>query len=204
MKDMGDVAAMTARAVDFHGHLCPGLAIGIQAARIGLAVCGHDADEDVAAVVETDMCAVDAIQALLGCTFGKGNLVHRDFGKNAFTFYRRRDEAAVRLLVRPDAVAAVDPEFAARREAANSDPGNPAAREGLPELARRCAGRILESDPETLFARTPLPGLAPRRAAILSSLVCQHCGESVMESRTRRFAGQTLCIPCFAAVEQKV
>jgi len=25
-----------------------------------------------------------------------------------------------------------------------------------------------------------------------------------MESRTRRFDGQTLCIPCFEAVEQKI
>ncbi|MHC1789193.1 FmdE family protein [Solidesulfovibrio sp.] len=200
----GDVAAMTARAVDFHGHMCPGLAIGIQAARIGLAVCGHDADEDVAAVAETDMCAVDAIQALLGCTFGKGNLIHRDFGKNAFTFYRRSDAAAVRLVLNPDALRAIDPEFAARREAANRDPANAAAREGLPELARRCAGRILECDPQALFDRTPVAAPAPRRAAILSSLLCQGCGESVMESRTRRFAGQTLCIPCFAAVEQKV
>ena len=89
--ERADVAALTERARDFHGHMCPGLAIGIQAARIGLAVCGHDSDEDVVAVVETDMCAVDAIQALMGCTFGKGNLVHRDYGKAAFTFFRRRD-----------------------------------------------------------------------------------------------------------------
>jgi formylmethanofuran dehydrogenase subunit E len=29
------------------------------------------------------MCAVDAIRFLTGCTFGKGNLVHLDHGKNA-------------------------------------------------------------------------------------------------------------------------
>ena len=43
------------------------------------------------AVTETDMCAVDAIQALVGCTFGKGNLIFRDRGKVAFTFFRRSD-----------------------------------------------------------------------------------------------------------------
>lgn len=199
-----DVAALTKRAVDFHGHMCPGLAIGIQAARIGLAVCGHDRDEDVVAVVETDMCAVDAVQALMGCTFGKGNLVHRDWGKTAFSFYRRRDDAAVRLLARPDLHVAVDPEFAAARERANAAPDDAAAKAALPQLAARCAKRLLECEPEALFSRLAPQGLAPRRAAILTSLVCQSCGEAVMESRSRRFAGRTLCIPCFAAVEQKV
>ncbi|MBU1156998.1 MAG: TraR/DksA C4-type zinc finger protein, partial [Proteobacteria bacterium] len=34
-------------------------------------------------------------------------------------------------------------------------------------------------------------------ARILTSLVCEACGESVMESRTRRLEGRTMCIPCF-------
>ena len=204
METKDDVAALAARAVDYHGHMCPGLAIGIQAARIGLAVCGHDNDEDVVAVAETDMCAVDAIQALLGCTVGKGNLIHRDYGKNAFTFHRRRDGAAVRLLALPDLHRAIDPEFAAVRETLNAEPDNADVRALLPELAARCARRILERDPESLFTRTAPAGVAPRRAAILSSLVCDACGEAMMESRSRRFAGKTLCIPCFLAVEQKI
>lgn len=199
-----DVRSLTERAVDFHGHMCPGLAIGIQAARIGLSVCGHDRDEDVVAVVETDMCAVDAVQALTGCTFGKGNLVHRDYGKAAFTFYRRRDGAAVRLLARPDLHRVVDPEFAAVRETLNTNPDDVAAQKALPELARRCARKMLEYDPSELFRRGEPAVPAPRRAAILSSLTCERCGETMMESRSRRFAGQTLCIPCFQAVEQKI
>ena len=62
---------------------------------------GQAADEEVVALVETDMCGVDAIQYLTGCTFGKGNLIHKDYGKNAFTFYRRRDNKAVRMVARP-------------------------------------------------------------------------------------------------------
>ncbi len=88
----------------FHGHLCPGLAMGIRASEIALERIGkHAVDEEVVAVVETDMCAVDAIQFLTGCTFGKGNLIHRDYGKNAFTFVRRSDNKAIRILTKPDA-----------------------------------------------------------------------------------------------------
>jgi formylmethanofuran dehydrogenase subunit E len=61
------------KVVEFHGHMCAGLALGIRAAEVGLAEVGpHAPDEEVVAVVETDMCGVDAIQFRTGCTFGKG------------------------------------------------------------------------------------------------------------------------------------
>jgi formylmethanofuran dehydrogenase subunit E len=41
---------------EFHGHMCPGLAIGIRAAEVALDEIGpHSADEEVVAIVETDM-----------------------------------------------------------------------------------------------------------------------------------------------------
>ncbi|MGD8916559.1 MAG: FmdE family protein, partial [Syntrophobacterales bacterium] len=64
---------MVEKTVAFHGHMCPGLAVGIRAAEVALREIGpHAQDEEVVAVVETDMCGVDAIQFLTGCTFGKG------------------------------------------------------------------------------------------------------------------------------------
>ena len=68
--------------IRFHGHSCPGLALGIRAAEVALKESERAPDEEVVAVVETDMCGVDAIQYLTGCTFGKGNLIHLDYGKN--------------------------------------------------------------------------------------------------------------------------
>jgi formylmethanofuran dehydrogenase subunit E len=66
---------------NFHGHWCPGLAIGIRASEWVLKEMGKAPDEEIVAVVETDMCGVDAVQYLTGCTFGKGNLIHKDYGK---------------------------------------------------------------------------------------------------------------------------
>src|SRR4030066_311273 len=81
------------KTITFHGHSCPGLAIGIRAAELALQKLGHPEQSDLVAVVETDMCGVDAIQFLTGCTFGKGNLIHKDYGKMAFNFYdRNKDE----------------------------------------------------------------------------------------------------------------
>ena len=86
------------KAVDFHGHSCPGVAIGVIAAKYILEH-GNDfsIDEEIVAVVENDNCSVDAIQALLGTTFGKGNFKFLDHGKNNYTFYNRSKEIAVKL-----------------------------------------------------------------------------------------------------------
>ena len=63
------------RCADFHGHVCPGLAIGYRAAKAGMEwlSANRAEDEEVVAIVETDACGADAIQVLTGCTFGKGN-----------------------------------------------------------------------------------------------------------------------------------
>ena len=181
----------------FHGHWCPGLAIGIRAAEWALAEMGKAGDEEIVAVVETDMCGVDAIQYLTGCTFGKGNLIHRDYGKNAFSFYRRRDGKAVRLVTQA-AIYGEDRRTLERLHAKMQKEGlNAQETADLKAIRTGMAQRVMSSDPETLFeikeATTPIP----QKARILSSLVCEICGEAVMESRTRRFDGQTLCIPCF-------
>lgn len=63
-------------------------------------LCTRSRDEELVIVVETDMCGVDAIQFLTGCNFGKGNLIHKDYGKTAFTFYRRSDGEAARLVAK--------------------------------------------------------------------------------------------------------
>src|SRR5512147_2395515 len=86
-------------AIQFHGHLCPGLALGYRVAKAALRELGADRpqDEELVAVVENDSCAADAIQFVTGCTFGKGNLVFRDYGKHVYTFYNRRNGKGVRI-----------------------------------------------------------------------------------------------------------
>jgi formylmethanofuran dehydrogenase subunit E len=73
--------------VEFHGHTCPGLGIGFQAARILMELLNvrKAPDEELLAIVETDACGADAIQVMTGCTFGKGNFVFKNYGKHAFS-----------------------------------------------------------------------------------------------------------------------
>jgi formylmethanofuran dehydrogenase subunit E len=185
------------KIVEFHGHMCPGLATGIQAAQIALREIGpHSKDEEVVAVAETDMCGVDAIQFLTGCTFGKGNLIHRDWGKNAYTFFRRSDGKAVRIALRPDGWKR-DPEHQELRKKVDSGLASEAETARFRELHQVEARRVLETPPDRLFKTEEIQAAPPRKARIHASIICSRCGEGVMETRIRRLEGKDFCPPCF-------
>ena len=185
------------RIVAFHGHMCPGLALGIQAAHLALREIGaHAQDEEVVAIVETDMCAVDAIQYLTGCTFGKGNLVHRDVGKNAYTFWRRSDGKAIRISGRPG-VRRRDPEHQELFERLNAGDATAAERARLWELHHERSAAILAMQPDQLFTVVPVDDAPPRKARLHVSVECDSCGEETMETRIRLFRGKRLCPDCF-------
>jgi len=102
----------------FHGHVCPGLTIGYMAAKAGMEeLClNRDIDEELVTIVENDACGVDAVQVITGCTLGKGNLVYKDYGKQAFTFISRDKGKAVRVVLKPNfSIDEIDPELSKLR-----------------------------------------------------------------------------------------
>jgi len=183
-------------AIQFHGHICPGLLIGVRAAELAqkqLGV-GQDNDEELVAVVENDNCSVDAIQAILGCTFGKGNLVFKDYGKNAWTVISRNAGRAVRI---------------AQKFGSTAGPASDRFRElaGKPNLTQDEAAekealigelfeRIMSMPAEEIFTWQEVSAVPPERARIRKTVRCDLCGEGVMETRTSIRDGQTLCPEC--------
>jgi uncharacterized protein with ATP-grasp and redox domains/formylmethanofuran dehydrogenase subunit E len=167
------------RCVDFHGHLCPGLVVGYCAAKVGMQRLEVDrsSDEELIAIVENDSCAVDAVQLLTGCTFGKGNLLFRDYGKMVFTFAARPTGRSVRLCLRFNPPPQIDP--------------TPAE-----ELRQRKVEYILSQPPDHLFCIREETIELPRTARLHDSVPCESCGEMVMVTRTRRQGRRSLCIPC--------
>ena len=89
------------KCVAFHGQECPGLTIGYRAAlyAIDLLELTFSDDEQIVCITENDACGVDAIQVLLGCSVGKGNLLFHMPGKQAFSFYNRKTGKSVRLVL---------------------------------------------------------------------------------------------------------
>lgn len=157
----------------FHGHKCPGLAIGfraVEAAERELGI-GRSGDEEVVCVTENDACGVDAVQVLLSCTAGKGNLTFKPTGKMAFSFFERGSGKSVRVYLK-----------------AQNDAG--ASREEWQHA-------LLTMPLDEVFAFSD-PGFdVPEQARLFASVTCAECGEMVPEHRARMQNEKLVCLDCF-------
>ncbi len=156
--------------IAFHGHVCAGLLVGFKAAMYAIRLLDLDlyADEELACICETDTCSVDAIQVVLGCSTGGGNLFFHLTGKQAFTFFDRRTDRSVRLVLRP------------------------AAAETREEFLEYLNGK----PPEVLFeVKKPVLKL-PVIHRTLSKAVCSVCGEETDQEMLCLKNGRLICRDC--------
>jgi len=183
--------------IRFHGHSCPGIASGYRAAVAAMEALGvtRPEDEDLVAICETDACGVDAIQVIAGTTAGKGNLVIRDYGKHAFTFYNRKDGKAVRITFHRNESTETG-EFAELRKRVFSGNGTKKDEEALHELMHKATLEILHAPSDTLMKIEKITMDAPKKARIFKRVTCEECGESVADAKTKMVKGKVLCIPC--------
>ena len=164
------------RCAAFHGHVCGGLAIGYQAARLAteLLNIGYSDDEEIVCVTENDACGVDAIQVLLGCSVGKGNLLFHMRGKQAFSFYDRKNGKSVRLVLKDK------PEHITREQSMDY---------------------FLSQEPKDLFfVKEARP--IPEPARIFKSYRCACCGEMTGENWVRLVDGEYRCLDCIKAYDR--
>jgi len=161
--------------VEFHGHSCPGTALGFKIGEIVLEKFGKSKNEEIVAIVENNSCSIDAIQFMTGCTFGKGNLIFKDYGKHVYTFIDRRTRKSIRISLDKSIQELMD-KFKTKRDK-------------LPE-------KILEMDPYKLFTVKDVEVKPPKKATIYTSLKCAECNELVAEHRARIKNGKIICIPC--------
>ena len=175
--DQANAQELWQRAIDFHGHTCPGIAIGYRAAvyAMELLELEFSDDEQVVCITENDACGVDAIQSILGCSVGKGNLLFHLRGKQAFSFYRRSTGQSVRLVL------------------------NPRPR----GLSREDSLRwILEKPAAELFAVKKPTIALPESARIFDSYVCDCCGEVTGANWIRLSGDKKLCLDCYSTYDR--
>lgn len=180
----------------FHGHACPGLALGYRVSLYALKMLGDRAfDEELTATVENKSCAVDAVQVLTGCTFGKGNLVFRDYGKHVYTFIRRPSGEGIRISVDWRSPEETDKEKSLWERYMKGD----RSMEVLNIIRDGKAKKIeiiMSAKDEELFTVTKSGMALPEEARIYPSVRCAGCNEKVMEPRARLRDGKIVCIPC--------
>lgn len=183
--------------IRFHGHVCPGLLIGYRAAKAAQAHLdvSRPEDEELVAVVESDGCGIDAVQALLGCTLGKGNLIYQDHGKQVYTVICRERQRAVRIAAKPGLFNR-SPEQEAVFQKVLNDKATEEEKEAFWSMQKEKVAAMLKAAQEDLFTITDVTPEVPGKARIFKSVTCEFCGEAVMEPRARIRNGKYACIPC--------
>ena len=125
-------------------------------------------------------------------------------GKTNMAIKKSKKNRGVRAMLSPDARGGMDDEMAELMKKTGCGKATEAEKLRMGELRASLQDRFMTLPLDEMFQVTKMDHGAPRPPKILQSLTCEHCGEKTMESRTRRFAGATLCIPCFQMVEQKI
>jgi formylmethanofuran dehydrogenase subunit E len=192
------------KCAEFHGHVCPGLAIGFKAAQALMARLGASRapDEELVAIVETDACGADAIQVMTGCTLGKGNLILKNYGKHAFSLADRKRGKVFRACLRSDAIAS-DPEHLALFEKIRKGEARAEEKERFERLREKRLKKIIETDTDTLFTIEEVKADIPHEARIVESAVCDQCGEPTKADLLKEIDSRKVCIPCEQRVLRK-
>jgi len=158
----------------FHGHMCPGLAMGFHATLMAMDRMGinlHRAgDEGLVCISENDACGVDAVQWITGCTTGKGNMIIHLTGKFAWSFYDRSSGKSIRIVMKPMDLTGD------RTETMN---------------------RILHAPDDEIYDTGDVKEPLPEHARIFRSVVCSECGEAAREDLIRLQDGKFVCLQCF-------
>ncbi|MBI5204712.1 MAG: TraR/DksA C4-type zinc finger protein [Nitrospirae bacterium] len=183
--------------VKFHGHMCPGLALGYRVSAFALKELGRKAsDEEIVAIVENNSCAVDAVQVMTGCTFGKGNLIFKDYGKQVYTFIKRPSGKAIRISIdwTPPPETEKEKEMWQRYMKGNR---STTVMKAVHKRKTKKIDSILKAKDSELFKIKNVTVTLPDAARIYPSVRCEKCGEKTMEPRLRVKNGKMVCMPCF-------
>lgn len=175
----------------FHTRRAPGIPIAVEMVLRARAKLGNA--EKLCAVAETSTCLPDAIQFLLGCTIGNGDLrMMPEIGRYALTLYDRKNGGkGVRIFVDQNRIDAEKmPEthrFFLRKRSEEVKKGGAARKASAEVIVNEFLnnGRDIFSLQDVVVADTSKPPLK-------EVVVCPKCGESFSVTQPN----QTLCLVC--------
>lgn len=186
------------RVVDFHGHICPELALGGKFCEFVQSLLEKEtvANTDLSIISENTTSALDAIQVLLGVTVGNQRLMVLDYGKHNYTLFSRQHHRGWKLRLK--SIYYGDEETYLGLE--NKIMHNEAMLEDMVRFKQLLDSRvrfILELPPEELFAIEEVDANARPQESASVYLTCSVCGEQVLASRSVESRNSIFCLPCF-------
>ncbi len=186
------------QSVQFHGHTCPGLAIGFRAAQLALRELFK---EDIPlekrwTQVDSSYCAcgIDAVQILTGCSTGKGNLVVKDWGKEVYTFGISGKPEALRIVIKKEAWPP-DKFWETRKKVMSGEAGEE-ERENFLQMREKATKAALELSEEDFCTYSWIKKEFPAKKYEFKLVDCPSCGEPVQENRLQEWEGKNVCGSC--------
>lgn len=186
------LAALLRESARRHHHLCPRQILGVRLGLCGLRALGlsgrdslprfFNRDKQLLTFVETDGCGADGIAVAVGCSIGQRTMRVYDFGKVAATLLDTQSGRAVRVSPFPDA----------RSLALQCAPNAPSNWHAYLE-----AYRIIPDDElvwvQEVAILQPLDEILSTPDA---RVVCDICGEEIINEREIATGSGTLCRSC--------
>ena len=199
-----DLRGLLERSAEIHGHYCPGLAIGVKAAYIAckkLDIVKSDGMEKIMTITECNNCSVDGIQTVSGCTLGNNALIYKDFGKTAFTFYKRGAGSGLRLVAKSFSTGEDDPlekeaDALFDKAVKKREQLTPEESKRFSELWKIRSYKVLEASDDKIFDIETVDEPKIEYAPMYDSIKCSVCGENVMETRIRMKNSEPICVAC--------
>ncbi|MFI9810023.1 FmdE family protein [Streptomyces sp. NPDC052301] len=181
--------------VAFHRHECPGAAFGVRVAEAALSRL--DTSQDGLVVVsEIDTCAVDALQVLTGCTYGKRNLLHQDNGRNVFTFWEHGNGKGLRIRAKADSIVYRTKELWELSDRIENGTASPQDESRFAELQAERTVQLLQVDEEEILTVDEVEGAAPQPKRLAPVDTCEECGEPTSVETLHDHRGRMLCPAC--------
>jgi formylmethanofuran dehydrogenase subunit E len=172
-------------AARHHDHLCPRQVLGVRMGMYAAELFHLDlpqSDKRLFTFVETDGCLIDGLAVATGCWVGNRTMRVMDYGKSAATFVDTLTERAIRIAPTRDSRSRA-------LQYARHAPDRWHAQLG--------AYQIMPNE-ELLSAQAVT--LTVSLAKIISThghrVVCEQCGEDIINEREVRADGEILCCAC--------
>ena len=184
-------------AVAFHQHLCLDIAIGYRAAKVLVEEMGDQLKnmKEVVALVGNETCAVDAIQEITGCTFGKRNLILTHVGKPVYILQNTATGKAVRAYCKYWDTFDHGPLRALREATKQADAGSE-AKAALQKKTEEIIEDILAAPHSELFSISQVTLPSPPKSGKYKAEPCERCHEHVDLALLKDRGGKRICTEC--------
>ncbi len=185
------------KAVAFHGHVCPGIVVGFRASMKVLGLLnrpGKLIGESHYAIVENDVCGVDGVQLITGCTLGNDSLIIENQGKFAFAWVDKQSGEGFRLLLKADLWKSNKPLELHHKVKL----GTATAEEKKKFISfRNQRGlELMELSDEELFQVEEIVRKIPGKPRLHPFVQCARCNEPFMEPWTHFVNSEIICSQC--------